>query len=213
MKHSENYKFSCIPPSFRNGAFHMPILYRGPKKCKIPPNTTNTVVCAELPYRPIDPQLCTIVTANMIHGPGGEHNPSSVCMKNGTCSKGFPKPFLRYTEQGTDSYPKYRRRHPSNTKGRELEKVVDKQWVVLYNAWHHTMEKAAVSATPQSLPFLFVIIVTQCNPSDVRTLWLRNKTYLAEDFRQYAPTIEAVKNNAIVDLDDIVLAMGGQNLE
>ena len=145
----------------------------------------------------------------MIHGPGGGHNPSSVCMKNGTCSKGFPKPFLRYTEQSTDSYPKYRKRHPSNTKGREHEKVVDNQWVVLYNTWHHSMEKAAVSATSQSLRFLLVIIITQCNPRDLRTLWLRNKSYLAEDFRQSAPTIDAVKNNAIVELDDIVLAMDG----
>ena len=50
------------------------------------------------------------------------------------------------------------------------------------------MEEAAVSATPQSLRFLLAIIKTQSNLSDVRTLWLRNKTYLAEDFHQSAPT-------------------------
>ena len=81
------------------------------------------------------------------------------------------------------------------------------------NAWHHTMEEAAVSATPQSLRFLLAIIITQCNPSDVRTLWLRNKTYLEEDFHQSAPTTDADENNVIVELEDIVLAMDGHHLE
>ena len=79
------------------------------------------------------------------------------------------------------------------------------------NARHHTMEEAAVSATPQSLHFLLAIIITQCNPSDVRTLWLRNN--LAEDFHQSAPTTDADENNAVVELEDIVLAMGGHHLE
>ena len=70
-----------------------------------------------------------------------------------------------------------------------------------------------MSATPQSLRFLLVIIITQCSPSDMRTLWLRNKTYLAEDFHQSAPTTDAAENNAIVELEVIVLAMGGHHLE
>ena len=81
------------------------------------------------------------------------------------------------------------------------------------NAWHHTMEEAAVSATPQSLRFLLAIIITQCNPSEVRTLWLPNNTYLAEDFHQSALTTEAAGNNASVELEDIVLAMGVHPLE
>ena len=72
------------------------------------------------------------------------------------------------------------------------------------NAWHHTMEEADVSAPPQSLRFLLAIIITQCNPSDVKTLWLRNKTYLAEDFNQFAPTTDADENNAIGVLENIV---------
>ena len=70
-----------------------------------------------------------------------------------------------------------------------------------------------MSARPQSLRFLLAIIITQCNASDVRTLWLRNKTYQAEDFHQSAPTTDAAENNAIVELEDIVLAMGGHHLE
>ena len=47
----------------------------------------------------------------------------------------------------------------------------------------------------------------------MRTLWLRNKTYLAEDFHQSAPTADANENNAVVELEDIVLAIGGHHLE
>ena len=75
------------------------------------------------------------------------------------------------------------------------------------------MEEASVSATPQSLRFLLAIIKTKRNPSDVRTLWLRNKTYLAEDFHQSAPIADANENNAVVELEDIVLAMSGHHLE
>ena len=55
------------------------------RKCKIPPNAIDTVVSADIPDRIIDPHLYAIVAANMIHGPCGEHNPQSVCMKNGPC--------------------------------------------------------------------------------------------------------------------------------
>ena len=47
----------------------------------------------------------------------------------------------------------------------------------------------------------------------MRTVWLRNKTYLAENFRQSAPTIDAAENNATVKLEDSVLAIGGHHLE
>ena len=70
-----------------------------------------------------------------------------------------------------------------------------------------------MSATPQFLRFLLAIIITQCNPSAVRTLWLRNKTYLAGDYHQSVPTTDAAEKNASVELEDIVLAMGGHHLE
>ena len=36
---------------------------------------------------------------------------------------------------------------------------------------------------------------------------------MGEDFRQSAPAIDAAENNAIVELEDIVLTMGGHHLE
>ena len=83
----------------KRGPHHAHLLLWLKRKRKIPPNAIDTLVSAEIPDRIIDPHLYTTVTANMIHGPCGEHNPSSVCMKNGPRSKGFRKPFLRHTEQ------------------------------------------------------------------------------------------------------------------
>ena len=54
------------------------------------------------------------VTSNMIHGPCDDNSPSAVCMKNGSCSKGFPKPYLKERDQRADSYSKYRKRNPQN---------------------------------------------------------------------------------------------------
>ncbi|GFR98290.1 hypothetical protein ElyMa_004497700 [Elysia marginata] len=75
----------------------------------------------------------------MIHGPCGVNNPTAPCMKNGTCSKGFPKPFIQNSEIGNDSYPKYRRRSP-NHGGQELvldkttnTSKIDSRWFVPYN--------------------------------------------------------------------------------
>ena len=84
----------------KRGLPHAHLLLWLKRKCKMPPYAIATVVSAEIPDRIINHHLHTIVTANIIHVPYGEHNPSSVCMKNGPCSKGFPKPFLRHTEQG-----------------------------------------------------------------------------------------------------------------
>ncbi|GFV11084.1 ATP-dependent DNA helicase [Trichonephila clavipes] len=51
----------------------------------------------------------------MVHGPCGSYNPRSPCMKNGICSKRFPKPFSTETVTGEGGYPFYRRRSPENS--------------------------------------------------------------------------------------------------
>ena len=84
-----------------------------------------------------------MVLAHMIHGPCGPLNRNSPCMIDQQCTKGFPKQFLQSTEQGNDSYPKYRRRKPEeggNTgqilmrqDGQQIEQIITNQWVVPYN--------------------------------------------------------------------------------
>lgn len=45
-------------------------------------------VCAEIPNQETHPELYEYVTRHMMHGPCG-----SVCIRDGKCSKNFPKSF------------------------------------------------------------------------------------------------------------------------
>ena len=54
------------------------------------------------------PQLHKAVLKHMIHSPCRIQNPRSLCMKNGRCKKGYPKPFPPETYQGNDSYHVYK---------------------------------------------------------------------------------------------------------
>ena len=112
------------------------------------PEVVNDMVVAEMPRDPIsvsDPadreqvkKLEEIVITNMVHGPCGTHNPTSPCMENGKCSKGYPKEFVQETLLDPDSYyAVYRRRSPQDG-GRQFVvkgKTLDNRWIVPYNAY------------------------------------------------------------------------------
>lgn len=83
-------------------------------KEKLRPEKIDTIISAELPNPDGDPLMFDIVKANMIHGPCGLLNPESPCMKDGRCSKGYPKFLIAETITGDDGYPKYRRRDVTN---------------------------------------------------------------------------------------------------
>ncbi|XP_055356998.1 uncharacterized protein LOC129602068 [Paramacrobiotus metropolitanus] len=70
----------------------------------------------------------------MVHGPFGKLNPNSPCMKDGKCSKGFPKEFSPATKENGSGYPIYRRRDTGSTVIIN-EVPVNNQWVVPYNSW------------------------------------------------------------------------------
>lgn len=103
------------------------------------PADVDSVVCAEIPDPKEDPQLFDIILANNIHGPCGKENPSCVCMKDGKCSKGFPKPFNPQTNRNTKGFPLYKRRSPADggmtaqIETRNKTYHVDNRWVVPYN--------------------------------------------------------------------------------
>lgn len=75
---------------------------------KIRPADIDKIISAEIPDKNIDPELLTIVTTSMIHGPCGTINLHLPSMDNKRCTKRFPKPFLKDTITGND----YRRRSP-----------------------------------------------------------------------------------------------------
>lgn len=77
---------------------------------KISPDQIDNVIRAEIPDADIDKNLHQVVTKHMIHGACGILNPSSPCMKDGKCSKRYPRALLSDTVTGNDDeYPLYRR--------------------------------------------------------------------------------------------------------
>ncbi len=73
---------------------------------------------------------------HMIHRPCGKDNPNAPCMRNGFCSKNFPKDFLESTCMSEDGYPIYRRRDNGDVavklaRGRPFQ--VDNRYVVAHN--------------------------------------------------------------------------------
>ena len=104
----------------------------------------DSIVVAELPDQSLNPILFDIVTTCMIHGPCGILNPSSPCMDNGECTKGYPKVFIPETQANVDGYPLYRRR--DNGQGVYVKNVkVDNRWVVPYNPYLSLKFKAHIN--------------------------------------------------------------------
>jgi len=109
---------------------------------KIKSDQIDSVISAELPDPQQDPRLFDIIVKNMIHGPCGSINPNSPCMKDGKCTKRFPRQLLSDTQTGEDGYPLYRRRSPEaggikakiNVKiGNSYQGIeIDNKWVVPY---------------------------------------------------------------------------------
>lgn len=90
------------------------------------------IIHAEIPDATTNHELHKLVGDCMMHGPCGELNKSSPCMKMGRCSKHFSKEFLEETSVDNEGYPKYRRRD----NGRFIEKngvKLDNRFVVPYN--------------------------------------------------------------------------------
>lgn len=91
-------------------------------------------VCAEIPNPNTHPKLHEYVVKHMMHGPCGLLNPNSVCMRDGKCTKEFPKNFNETTLESINGYPLYRRRDSgisANVRGQTL----DNRYVVPFNPY------------------------------------------------------------------------------
>ena len=92
----------------------------------------DSVISAEIPDKNIDPLGHALVEEFMIHGPCGKYNPNSPCMKDGFCTKRYPKLFREETIIDEDGFTIYRRRD----NGRTITKngiTLDNRWVVPHN--------------------------------------------------------------------------------
>jgi hypothetical protein len=113
-----------------------------------PMTTTDTdnVISAELPNPELHPQAYATVTTTMIHGPCGGLSPNAPCMKDGICSKNYPKPYAEITTDATSGYPIYRRRNNGQTFRKPRTNVdVDNRWVIPHNIYLCTKYNAHIN--------------------------------------------------------------------
>ncbi|CAN1746372.1 ATP-dependent DNA helicase PIF1 [Linum perenne] len=78
-------------------------------------NKVDKIISAELPDPKCDPLGYDAVTKFMMHGPCGQDRPSSPCMKEGKCSKYYPKTYVHETTFDANGYVTYRRRQTGIT--------------------------------------------------------------------------------------------------
>ncbi|XP_058775057.1 uncharacterized protein LOC131649304 [Vicia villosa] len=99
----------------KRGLPHAHILVFLHPQSKYPtPSDIDKIICAEIPDPALHPRLYNLVSAHMMHGPCGRSRLRSPCMKNGKCSKYFPKNYQEATVVDADGYPLYRRRSNSH---------------------------------------------------------------------------------------------------
>ncbi|XP_058758996.1 uncharacterized protein LOC131632231, partial [Vicia villosa] len=87
---------------------HILIFLHPQSKYPTPPDIDN-IISAEIPDPQLHPRLYQLVKTQMMHGPCGLARPKCPCMKNGRCSKFFPKKFSETTIVDHDGYPVYKR--------------------------------------------------------------------------------------------------------
>ncbi|XP_076913628.1 uncharacterized protein LOC143572322 [Bidens hawaiensis] len=92
----------------------------------------NPFVSAEIPDKKEDPELYSLVSDHMMHGPCGYDNMNCSCMINRRCSKNFPKKFTPHNSIDSNGYPIYRRRYSGRTVKRSNVDL-DNRGVVPYN--------------------------------------------------------------------------------
>ncbi|KAI5415230.1 hypothetical protein KIW84_040612 [Lathyrus oleraceus] len=107
------------------------------------PSDIDRIISAEIPDQDTNEELYNLVKTHMIHDPCGFANRSSPCMKDGKCSKYFPKQFQPETIVDQDGFPVYRRRDNGHTVLKNGIQV-DNRNVVPYNAKLLTKITAAI---------------------------------------------------------------------
>ncbi|XP_022003575.1 uncharacterized protein LOC110901029 [Helianthus annuus] len=91
-------------------------------------------ISAELPSELQDPAAFAVISKQMMHGPCGELNPTSPCMHNQKCTKGYPKNYCDETFIRNDGWPCYKRPNNSRTVRVGSQDIrLDNRYVVPYN--------------------------------------------------------------------------------
>ncbi|XP_037871618.1 uncharacterized protein LOC119629558 [Bombyx mori] len=104
-------------------------------KDKLRPDQIDNIISAEIPDPNIDKTLHDIIVKNMIHGPCGPENPQCHCMKDGKCTKKFPRKLVKETVHNNHGYPQYRRRAPADGGRTATVKLRNGSYVTVDNSW------------------------------------------------------------------------------
>ncbi|KAL5176773.1 hypothetical protein HKD37_08G022645 [Glycine soja] len=91
------------------------------------------IISAEIPSHENDPELYSLVQNHMVHDPCGILQSKSPCMKEGKCSRFYPKIFQPQIVLDSNGYPIYRKRNDGHTISKN-EVIIDNRYIVPYNA-------------------------------------------------------------------------------
>ncbi|KAJ1283306.1 hypothetical protein BS78_03G118400 [Paspalum vaginatum] len=119
----------------KRGLPHVHILvWLDKKQYQITLETIDLWISAEIPDPNEDPLGYVLVSEHMMHGPCGEQNENSPCMKKGKCSKYYPKQFQNETNFTDNGFTQYRRRD-TNVYIRRDNHNLNNKWVVPHNLY------------------------------------------------------------------------------
>ena len=148
----------------KRGLPHAHILLNVDRTCKLRSgDDVDQVISAEFPNEKEDPLLFELVKRHMVHGPCGSFDSSQSCMKDGICSRKFPKSFQETTIfEGITGYPVYRRRDNGVTVRVKKKHDVDNRFVIPYNAYllkkYQAHINVEVCTTVKSFKYIFKYI-------------------------------------------------------
>ncbi|VDL83924.1 unnamed protein product, partial [Nippostrongylus brasiliensis] len=111
---------------------HMLLILKNDFKPRIG-SEVDTFCCGEVPNAQEEPELFEAVKKFMVHRRCGASDPNSPCMRDGHCSKKFPKELRNATSVHFDGYPELRRRGQYFISIDENE--YGDQWIVPYNPY------------------------------------------------------------------------------
>ncbi|GBM09214.1 hypothetical protein AVEN_180997-1 [Araneus ventricosus] len=116
----------------------------------------------------------------MVHGPCGIINRNAPCMKDGECSKQFPKAFREETEENVNGYLVYKRRCIESV--RVGKRYIDNRWIVPYNPWlskkYNAHINVEICASVKSVKYLYKYVY---KGHDAESITLKNDDIVNHD--------------------------------
>lgn len=98
------------------------------------PANIDSIIQVSWPDPNHETQLFEIIKHCMVHGPCGQAFLHVPCMRNGKCSKGYPKPFQPVTIMMNEGYPTYAQ--PSDGQTYDVGGFpTNNRWIMPYNPY------------------------------------------------------------------------------